>query len=71
MPLALLVSNPLKIRKALCDAVEGQLPPRIGLYPENMIGLIAVNADQPEKGTYFARIKKVSSGAWRCVLVEA
>jgi hypothetical protein len=34
-----------------------------------MIGLIAVNADQPEKGAHFARIKKVSSGAWKYALV--
>ena len=58
------------VRKAIC-AVEGQLPPQSDLYPENMIGLIAVNADEPEKGAYFARIKKVSSGAWKCVLVRA
>ena len=61
----------LWVRKAVYGAVDGQLPPQSELYPENMIGLIAVNADQPEKGAYFARIKKVSSGAWRCVLVEA
>ena len=59
------------VRKAICGAVEGQLPPQSDLYPENMIGLVAVNADQPERGAYFARIKKVSSGAWKCVLVEA
>jgi hypothetical protein len=59
------------VRKAICGAVEGQLPPQSDLYPENMIGLVAVNADQPEKGAYFARIKKVSSGAWKCVLVGA
>ena len=51
------------VRKAICGAVEGQLPPPSSTYPENMIGLVAVNADQPEKGAYFARIKKVSSGA--------
>lgn len=59
------------VRQAICGAVDGQLPPQSDLYPENMIGLIAVNADQPEKGAYFARIKKVSSGAWECVLVIA
>jgi hypothetical protein len=59
------------VRKAICGAVDGQLPPQSDLYPRNMIGLIAVNADQPEKGAYFARIKKVSSGAWKCVLVCA
>jgi hypothetical protein len=35
-----------------------------------MIGLIAVNAYQPEKGSDFARIENVSSGARKCVLVE-
>jgi hypothetical protein len=59
------------VRKAVCGAVDGQLPPHSDLYPENMIGLVAVNADQPEKGAYFARIKKVSSGAWKCVLLRA
>jgi hypothetical protein len=59
------------VRKAVCGAVDGQLPPQSDVYPDNMIRLIAVNADQPEKGAYFARIKKVSSGAWKCVLVRA
>ena len=59
------------VRKAICGAVNGQLPPQSSIYPENMIALIAVNADQPEKGMYFARIKKVSSGAWMCVLVSS
>jgi hypothetical protein len=59
------------VRKAVSGAVEGQLPPQSDLYPENMIGLVAVNADRPEKGMYFASIKKVSSGAWKCVSVAA
>jgi hypothetical protein len=59
------------VRKAICGTVEGQLPPQSDVHPENMIGLIAVNADQPEKGAHFARIKEVSSGAWKCVLVIA
>jgi hypothetical protein len=59
------------VRKAICGAVDGQLSPQSNIYPENMIGLIAVNADQPEKGAHFARIKKVSSGAWQCVLVRS
>jgi hypothetical protein len=37
------------VRKAICGAVEGQLPPHSDLYPENMIGLVAVNADSPKK----------------------
>lgn len=59
------------VRKAICDAVDGQLPPQSDLYPKNMIGLIAVNAGQPEKGAYFARIRKIFRGAWKCVLVRA
>lgn len=59
------------VRKAICGAVDGQLPPQSSLYPENMIGLIAANSDQAETGAYFARIKKVSGGARKCVLVRA
>lgn len=55
------------VRKAIRSVVEGQLPPQPDLCPENMIGLVAVYADHPERGAYFARIKKVSSGAWKCV----
>lgn len=58
------------VRKAICGAVDGQVATKSSIYPENMIGLIAVNADQPEKGAYFARIKEVSSGAWKCLLVR-
>jgi hypothetical protein len=66
------ITEPEKwVRKATCGAVEGQLLPQSDSCPENMIGLIAINADQPETGACFARIKKVSSGAWKCILVDA
>lgn len=49
------------VHKAICGAVVWQLPPQSSIYLENLIGLIAINADQPERATYFARIKKVSN----------
>jgi hypothetical protein len=58
------------IRKALVvdEALEGQRQPQ-GSYPTNMIGLVVVNADQPEVGEYMAQLRKVSDNAWECQLV--
>ncbi len=36
------------IRKALVGEIEGQRQPQDPKYPRNMIGMIAVNADQPQ-----------------------
>jgi hypothetical protein len=54
------------VRKAVVAEVEGQVQPLD--MPSNVIGVIASNADQPQVGSYFARIRKVSNGSWRCEL---
>jgi len=55
------------IRKAVVAEVHGQRQPQAP-FPENMIGLIAGNAVQPEPGQYKAHIKQCSAGAWDIVL---
>lgn len=50
------------LRKAVIASVNGQLQPT-NEYPENMIAMIAVNANQPELGKYKAVIKRYSNRA--------
>lgn len=57
------------IRKAICGEIDGQLTPTNPMYPTDMLGMVAVNADQPEQGSYHASIRQVSQGAWECVLI--
>jgi hypothetical protein len=57
------------IRKALVAQVDGQLQPQDPQFPANMIGIIAVNADQPQNGTYTISIKQTSQSAWTATLI--
>ena len=56
-------------RKALVGLITSyQLQPGLS-YPRDMIGLVALNANQPEVGHYQAVINKTSEKAWSCVLM--
>jgi hypothetical protein len=57
------------IRKALVGKVDGQLQPQDPQYPANMIGMIAINAGQPQCGSYKISIKQTSRAAWTATLV--
>ena len=57
------------IRKALVGEIEGQRQPQDPQYPANMIGMIAMNADQPQCGQYTISIKQTSQAAWTATLI--
>ncbi len=58
-------------RKALVGQISATQKQPGPAYPRDMIGMIALNADQPEVGKYHAVIKKMSDAAWACALVPA
>ena len=55
------------VRKALVGVVRGQVQPQ-GDYPENMIAMVALNANQPKVGKYTAAITRYSNKAHMVVL---
>jgi hypothetical protein len=57
------------VRKAVAADVKGQLKPTGDVYPDNMIAMVAINADQPQTGQYHAIISQISNKAWKCELV--
>jgi hypothetical protein len=52
------------VRKIVCGDVPGKKAPRAP-YPEDLIGMVELRAQQPEVGEYVAHIVKAGHGkAW-------
>jgi hypothetical protein len=56
------------LRRVLVGDVAGQVAPRDLSLPRNLIAFIAANENQPELGTYRARITPIGSASWACCL---
>ena len=57
------------IRKVICGPVPGQIVKDKSL-PNDLIGFIAMNVDQPEVGSYLATLMPLGHKSWHCYLTS-
>ena len=55
------------IRKVICGPVPDQIVKDKGL-PDDLIGFVAMNVDQPEVGSYLATLIPLGKKSWKCAL---